>query len=718
MHPPTGPTLVSLLFLCRLVASRQVHQLVYSPLSHLDDWAGVQGFEASLRASQSRQLSSQVHPTPSSSLVVNRSAPDSVPTALRVAHQRRGTFTSNVCPINTQTTVFVSVDGSNTITLSSTVGPRATGIPGDAGTSDGADSSGNSSGTLNTGGESLSNKEGLITGLVIVVVILLASFCALCSYFYKKRRNAQLQRLSLRQPGTTSADLVRQMGTKGLLNLSSSRPILRRPHLPSTSLFTGLVHRIKARINKSPETRRDSQSSELLEWKRQVAHNRWSEVNEPVGYGRLEKSHSQQDRQISPQSGPEVITSPPISVLALPSAPAKAASTTSTSGNTFGARSSTGSAITADFVPFVQRRVSAHPPLPHARLSAVRPPIPTEQAVRLDSSSDLGRDSSPRRNSKGEPLSPSAWIAGFGPTASSSAAGATNADPFNNPSYVSSSGHDERLSDAASPMSSAYSLNSDPVVARGRPRSQTYQHHAHTREQLSMVAEVGEVVRPDGASDIMSALGSAFGDRPTSRQSDSTTNEFEDERWTQVVHYHPLSDVEEVLTPVADERLSIQPGQPLAWRSLHDSLGSLTPRRMDVSLSPTSPRFRRSVEIQTTATANVPSPLSSETTPPRFENPFTDDASLANAAAMIPPAPRAPAGYSRRPPGAYRRKSEATSLHNGILPSEKSGSISITGTSIARPGSIDTSEWDDPAVRKREEENLFYRAPSSASVIR
>ncbi|KAG8812111.1 hypothetical protein FRC19_003368, partial [Serendipita sp. 401] len=187
----------------------------------LDEWAGVQGFHNALRnkldATPSRQYIDAASPTAatphsasySSSRVIPTAAP-AIPNSPQL--HRRGSFSSNVCPISTQTTIFVSVDGTSTFTVSSTVGPRPTGIPGDTGTSDGGDPNTYPTDNGITGGTGLSDKEGLITGLVIVLTILLASLCALITYFYKKRRNARIQRLSTRQ-GTDPAELA--YGVKG-----------------------------------------------------------------------------------------------------------------------------------------------------------------------------------------------------------------------------------------------------------------------------------------------------------------------------------------------------------------------------------------------------------------------------------------------------------------------------------------------------------------------
>ncbi|KAG8793487.1 hypothetical protein FRC17_008447, partial [Serendipita sp. 399] len=314
MHFTTALTLLSstnlfnilLLFplLSPHVASRQVyHHLLYTPPTadellvggdRLDEWAGVQGFHTSLRhqidPTPSRQYA-RVSPTIAIPHRVSDSQSDVIPTTAPVVSnvlQRRGSFTSNVCPISIQTTIIISVDGTSTVTVSSIVGPRSTGIPGDTGTSDGVDPSGGSTDNGTVGGAGFSDKEGLITGLVIVVVILLASICALVTYFYKKRRNARIQRLSMRQ-GADPAELVRRMGSKGIMSLSNPGRTIRRPHLPSPSIpiavsafFARAIRRLKASVTRgNGDSQRDSQSSELLEWKRQMGrqHERWSEVD-------------------------------------------------------------------------------------------------------------------------------------------------------------------------------------------------------------------------------------------------------------------------------------------------------------------------------------------------------------------------------------------------------------------------------------------------------
>lgn len=83
------------------------------------------------------------------------STPTVAPLFDQYAHlyRRDDTFTTDVCTISIQTTVYVSVDGSSLTTLSSMVGPRPTGIPGDTGMSTGTDPTGGHSGTGNSGGQ-------------------------------------------------------------------------------------------------------------------------------------------------------------------------------------------------------------------------------------------------------------------------------------------------------------------------------------------------------------------------------------------------------------------------------------------------------------------------------------------------------------------------------------------------------------------------------------
>ncbi|KAG8830705.1 hypothetical protein FRC17_004394 [Serendipita sp. 399] len=353
-------------------------------------------------------------------------------------------------------------------------------------------------------------------------------------------------------------------------------------------------------------------------------------------------------------------------------------------------------------------------------------------------------------------------------------------DPFNNPSYVSSSegGHHQRYSyqssglsgeNMASPRSGAGSLSSDKTT-RGRAPSPPGQYQQMTRGvPLSVVVEHGgSDVRLDGASDIMSTFGSAFGDRPESIRSTATS--YNEHHYNaaaadqaQIARYHALSDVEEVLTPVADERLSLRPGQSLPWRSTstynsRSRGGSVSspprPLQETASSSPSSPQFDHPLRQPpvdplstdtTTTTTEFRNPFASDenvevqqrslSPPPRHHQQshhqhhpslslyrqhhqhHASDADLANAAAMIPPVPPSGVRGRRTPgPGAYRRKSEATSL-SGILPSDVSVAASGTGTSIVeRPPSLDTSEWDDLALRRQQEERLFFSASVESAV--
>lgn len=146
-----------------------------------------------------------------------------------------------------------------------------------------------------------------------------------------------------------------------------------------------------------------------------------------------------------------------------------------------------------------------------------------------------------------------------------------------------------------------------------------------------------------------------------------------------------LYSEQEVLTPVADERLSIQPGSAFfSWRQHRDSAGGQSSNR-----------------------SQSPSPRATEQ-PNQFTNPFADN----NAIYAFPPPPSA----RGRRPMTTRRKSEVTSLSGGVLPSEKSGSLSLTGTSIVDHGPpIDTGDWDDVTARREEEDQLFYTRPDTAA---
>lgn len=712
------PNLPDISFAHRLAGEAPSLDNHFAFWKHLEEWAGVDNFwdspSSDSAPTPSRDYSSSKpssFPSRASSSPASLVTPAPFSIDRRDIHdfrlEKRDTFTSNVCPISTQTTIFISVDGSSTSTLSTVIGPRPTGIPGDAGTSDGTDPTGGSTDPGTTSGQGFTDKEGLITGLVIVITILLASFCALGTYFYKRRRNARLQRLSSQQ-GVDAAEIVRRMGSKGLMSLSNPRrsPSSRSwiSKLLPAALFGGTIRKVRETFIQKKESR-DSQSSELLEWKKQVNQgnasrwSRWSEIptgepyrtgpglaEKPVGASLPPPQNSAKGN--SPRSIPEVITSPVSSMARLPTPPPKLVSGRPLSGE---------ASNSPNFVPLVQRRISQHNLANTSssantnnnnRNSEFRPPVAIEP-VRLNSTPDLHRDTSPRRTSQGEPLSPSAWMAGFGLTAGS------NPDPFSNPSYVSSSDHHDSLStnshshggrvpgSPTSPSSGTNSLVSDRTP-RGR---QLVSYQTQSDAHLSMVAEQGDL-RPDGASDIMSTFGSAFGDRPGSRHSMSTMTDENRISTSQFPRYHPLSDVEEVLTPVADERLSMQPGSlPAGWRELRNSGNSG---------SSTNPN-RLSDEA-----ANTPTTAYGDK---GYSNPFSDTGSAQTTSSATS------VKRKRTPMSSQGRKSESVSmsLRGGVPASEKSGSISITGTSIVGPPStIDHSEWDDATIRKQEEDRLFY----------
>jgi hypothetical protein len=137
------------------------------------------------------------------------------------------------------------------------------------------------------------------------------------------------------------------------------------------------------------------------------------------------------------------------------------------------------------------------------------------------------------------------------------------------------------------------------------------------------------------------------------------------------------------LTPVSDERLSMQPGSvQLAWR---ETIGRQQPERNAHSSLSAVRRSR---------------PLSQRT---ESDNPFSDgrtDASFSS--------PRLSQG---RRLISSQRQSDVPSL----LPSERSTSVSLTGTSIVDLGPpIDTGNWDD-AIRRQEEDQLFYKRPGTAA---
>ncbi len=243
---------------------------------------------------------------------------------------------------------------------------------------------------------------------------------------------------------------------------------------------------------------------------------------------------SQPDKRVSDNSIPEIISSPALS-LKLPSPPKPAA------------RLSAGESSPVDYVPLVQRRLSPGNP-PTNRLSALKP-LSVEalrsQAVASGSGSNSAgrRETSPRRNSQGEPLSPGAWMAGFG------LAPGANSDPFTNPAYVSSSDHHSsfgsqtlsKVSEPGSPLSNAPSSSASDRTPRGGQTSP--QRYNRDRDQLSAIVEPGDVTG-DGASDIISTFGSAFGDRPASHHTASSMDEHSHYASNQPVRYHPLSDVE------------------------------------------------------------------------------------------------------------------------------------------------------------------------------
>jgi hypothetical protein len=140
------------------------------------------------------------------------------------------------------------------------------------------------------------------------------------------------------------------------------------------------------------------------------------------------------------------------------------------------------------------------------------------------------------------------------------------------------------------------------------------------------------------------------------------------------------------LTPISDERLSTQLGSaPLTPRETLDSSG----RQQYESTTPVSlSAVRRSRRLSQVAES---------------DNPFSDN--RAN-----PSFPSPPLSQGRRLVPS-RRESDVPSL----LPSERSTSISLTGTSIVDLGPpIDTGDWDD-AIRRQEEDQLFYRRPGTAA---
>jgi hypothetical protein len=449
-------------------------------------------------------------------------------------------------------------------------------------------------------------------------------------------------------------------------------------------------------FRRRPQSQRDSQSSELLERKQPTAirsPKAWSTVGtaaniSPIPEERDSAPPQRKIRRISVLSIPPIIASTSRPELPMAS-----------SSKVTGTPSPRLSSAT-DFVPLVQRRID-NQQFSANRISGL-PPVAVEP-VRYGSTPDLpqrdtsdrdrDRDPSPRRNSQGEPLSPSAWMAGFGLASNS------NPEVFTNPSYISSSdlghgssiysGQGRIIEDPTSPRSiSSASVQSSQTV---RPPLGSPEPAQSQQRRLSFVAEHNDV-RPDGASDIISALGSAFGDRPDSSRSALELNDNHSQGHynshlqpqsypypaqsqsqphshpphpTLNTRFHPLSDVEEVLTPVADERLSIHTGSPKARRPSNAS--------------------------------NKQSPAEAIA----FQNPFVDDQTF--------PMPPAPTAYKIRKAPMLRKISDATSSMGGVAPSEESATLSLTNTSIVEPGyPIDSGDWDDRLARQREEDQLFY----------
>lgn len=247
---------------------------------------------------------------------------------------------------------------------------------------------------------------------------------------------------------------------------------------------------------------------------------------EPKGKEKALPAQPSSNSRTSGTSIPEIISSPALSSFKPPSPPQPPV------------RSYTGNPSPVDYVPLVKRRVS--PYRSGERLSTLRP-LSTDLPPKSPSILDLHRETSPRRNSRGEPLSPSAWMAGFG------LASGSNVDPFTNPSYGSTTDHHDsfgshslsKLSEPGSPLSNAPSSSASDQTPRGRQTSpQRIQN-----DRLSTVAEPTDVTG-DGASDIISTFGSAFGDRPASHHTVSTIDEPGHFSSTQLARYHALSDVE------------------------------------------------------------------------------------------------------------------------------------------------------------------------------
>jgi hypothetical protein len=321
--------------------------------------------------------------------------------------------------------------------------------------------------------------------------------------------------------------ISRRMGSKGLMSLSNSARSFSRSRRWSQwsplVLFSGLVIRLKP-TRRNPG--RDSQSSELLEWKR---HMEQADCRNTAAWSVTGNSAAKPDNgekhlgvQLTEKRAPGNSTPEIISSLALSSKPA--------------ARLSAGEPGPVDYVPPVERRVSRHYRSAE-QLSALQS-FPVEP-VKLGSTPDLGRHASPRRDSQGEPLSPSAWMADLG------LASGSHVDPFANPSYISSSGdhHDSvqstsRISDPRNSMCNAPSSGSDRT-----PRGRQTSPHRYNNDRPSAVVKPSDV-SPDGASDIISTFGSAFGDRPSSHRTVST---IDDDRYlsaTQLVRHGRFSDVE------------------------------------------------------------------------------------------------------------------------------------------------------------------------------
>jgi hypothetical protein len=266
------------------------------------------------------------------------------------------------------------------------------------------------------------------------------------------------------------------------MSLSNSpRSFSRSRRWSPLAFFRGLIGRFRPSWRHDAE--RDSQSSELLEQKRPMERkDRGKNAARSVaGKFTAEPDYGEKHFSVQPTE-------------------------TRTSGN---------------FLPEIT---------PSPALSSLKLPSPPKPAARLASGEYSPVD---RRNSRGEPLSPRAWMAGFG------LASRAHTDPFANPSYTSSNGDHQdssRTSEPGTPLSNASSSGSDRTP-RGQ---QTPESHNHERPSG---ATVPSDVRPDGASDIISTFGSAFGDRRSS-QSVSTTDDHGDLSTTQMVWYHPLSDVE------------------------------------------------------------------------------------------------------------------------------------------------------------------------------